>query len=62
MRISVLAVMLAGPLAASAAAQPSRPVSPRPCVLLPRQGPVPPPATQRPRDRCVVAVFPRAER
>jgi len=57
----MLGFMLAAPLAASAAAQPPRPAAPRPCILMPRQGPVLSPATQRPRDRCAVAAFPRSE-
>ena len=57
MRIAVLAAISALPLAGLAAAQQPRPSTPKPCVMMPRQGAAP---TERPRERCVPVLFPRS--
>lgn len=62
MKIMSFAVLFGLPLGGFAVAQPAPPAAPRPCVLMPRQGPPVPPATGRPRERCAVAALPRAER
>lgn len=62
MKIAKLAMLLAVPLAAPAFAQPAPPATPRPCVIMPRQGAPVQPTPGRPRDRCIPAGFPRTER
>ena len=62
MNIAKFVMLVAVPLAGAAAAQPAPPAAPKPCVMIPRQGPAQPPATGRPRDRCAVAAFPRMDR
>lgn len=62
MKIAKLLMLVAVPLAGAASAQPAPPAAPKPCVMMPRQGSTPPPATGRPRDRCATAALPRAMR
>ena len=62
MKIAKFAVLLSLAVAAASGAQPAPPAAPKPCVLMPRQGPALPPAAERPRERCATAAFPRSER
>lgn len=59
MKIANLALLLILPLAGTAVAQPAPPATPKPCVMMPRQGPAVQPAAPRPRDRCAALAFPR---